>query len=137
MGLDMYLTGEKLFTGQRDKDEDGYEIESIIVSLGYWRKHANLHGYIVKEFANGEDNCQDIDLSIEQLNQLLEAVKDPANLPFTEGFFFGKSANDQDQIDEDVAIITRAIGFLSAPILTGSSRGENSVWRSVTYRASW
>lgn len=137
MGLDMYLTGEKFFMHPREKDEEGLEIESIIVSLGYWRKHANLHGYIVKEFANGEDNCQSIDLSIEQLNKLLEATKDPATLPFTEGFFFGQSANDQDQIDEDVAIFTRAIGFLSAPVIIGDAQAQRQVWRSVKYRASW
>jgi len=136
MGLDMYLTGEKFFSslrGGRPKDDEGYVIEKNVLELGYWRKHANLHGYIVATFANNVDNCQDIELDLDSLKQLLEIVKDPANMPKTEGFFFGESANDEQQIKEDTEIITRAIGFLTSPAVTQ----EKDVWRSVHYRASW
>ena len=135
MGLDMYLTGRKFNASMNGspKDDEGYEIEALHIKLGYWRKHANLHGYIVQTFAEGEDNCQDIELSLENLEQILEAVKAPTCMAKTEGFFFGESSNTQDQIDEDVAIISRAIGFLTAPIVTQ----ERDIWRTVIYRASW
>ena len=95
MGLDMYLSGRKRWYGvSGPKDEHGYQIEEVSVVLGYWRKHANLHGYIVQRFASGEDNCQDIDLTLENLNELLEVVKAPELMPMTEGFFFGSSNND-------------------------------------------
>ena len=137
MGLDMYLTGNKYYSQYDNplKDEEGYDIENINVRLGYWRKHPDLHGYIVNTFAEGEDNCQEIELTLENLNDILEAVKKPKkNLPHTEGFFFGESAHDQDQIDEDVKIIERAIGFLSAKTVQGTTKER---FRSVFYRASW
>lgn len=137
MGLDQYLTGEKFFASygknKRPVDDEGYTIEKNVLELGYWRKHANLHGYIVQTFADGKDDCQDIELGMEELEKLLEIVKDPANMPKTEGFFFGESANDEEQIKEDTEIITKAIGFLSA----GLVKQDRDVWRSVHYRASW
>lgn len=138
MGLDMYLTGNKYYSRYDNppKDEEGYDITDINVHLGYWRKHANLHGYIVNTFAEGNDECQGIELSLEDLGKILEAVKDPVNsMEKTEGFFFGESANDQAQIDEDVGIITKAIGFLSSNGVTGQKKKE--MFRSVIYRASW
>lgn len=67
MGLDMYLTGSKfLFTNwehpEKNRKEDGIEIESVRLRLAYWRKHPNLHGYIVQTFADGKDECQEIEL---------------------------------------------------------------------------
>jgi len=133
MGLDMYLIGRKFNAGmEKPKDDEGYEIEEIVVRLGYWRKHANLHGYIVQHFADGRDECQNIELSMENLEQLLKVVKKPTEMEKTKGFFFGESANDDEQIKDDVAILTKAVGFLAA----GTVRKE-SVWRSVVYRASW
>lgn len=133
----MYMSGKKYFSqypNPRPKDDEGYEVEEVRVALGYWRKHANLHGYIVATFAEGEDNCQEIELDIDNLKQLLEVVKNPTQMPKTTGFFFGESANDQEQIDEDVAILTKAVGFLAAADV---KQDEQSVWRSVLYRASW
>jgi hypothetical protein len=135
MGLDQYLKGRKFFfSQQREKDEEGYEIESQDVTLGYWRKHANLHGYIVNEFADGRDECQEIELDLEKINQLLEVVKNPTQMPTTTGFFFGESLNDDEQIKDDTEIFSRAVAFLTAPTVMG---GDKSVWRSVIYRASW
>jgi hypothetical protein len=56
MGLDMYLTGEK-FLMTRNLEEDGFRLRSKTLELGYWRKHPNLHGYIVQTFADGTDEC--------------------------------------------------------------------------------
>jgi len=137
MGLDMYMSGRKFFVGYpaKDFDEEGHEIEEIRVRLAYWRKHANLHGYIVATFAEGADNCQDIELSIEQLHEILEVVKKPDEMPKTEGFFFGESMNDEQQIEEDVELITKCIAFLSAPAVVREDHSK--IWRSVIYRASW
>jgi len=59
MGLDMFLHGEKYFWGHNGKrpKEDGFEVKEHILELGYWRKHPNLHGYIVQTFADGKDEC--------------------------------------------------------------------------------
>ena len=78
MGLDMYLHGEKfLLTQHEDRGkpprEDGYEVRSRTLRLGYWRKHPNLHGYIVQNFAD-EDNCQPIDLDEAGIEEIIYAV---------------------------------------------------------------
>src|ERR1035437_458288 len=99
MGLDMYLTGKKSFSRWKDTkngepnppmtDQDGDPIEESSVELGYWRKHPNLHGYIVKAFADGVDECQPIILAEADLVNIIDRVNHDA-LPETSGFFFGK-----------------------------------------------
>lgn len=134
MGLDMYLTGKRTFMyGNEGKDEEGYDIKEIHLKLGYWRKHPNLHGYIVHNYADGEDDCRDISLDEDALIHLLEIVKDPSQMPKTEGFFFGKSSNDDEQIKHDTEIFTRALAFIHSKAVTGN----NQEWRDVIYRASW
>jgi hypothetical protein len=128
MGLDMYLKGDKFFAsynGNRPK-EDGFEVSRHELQLGYWRKHPNLHGYIVQTFAEGKDECQDIDLSAENIEQIIKAVEDGI-LPPTTGFFFG--ASDGSEKEEDLAIFKAALEWLNVK--------EKEVWRSVVYRASW
>lgn len=134
MGLDMYLMGRKHLRFVTDdgaliaRQEDGYPISVIEIDLGYWRKHANLHGYIVNTFAGGEDNCQRIELDVEDLHRIAEAVTS-RSLPHTEGFFFGKSDGTDEEIAEDLEIIKKAIDWLLLDTKDG--------WRSVYYQASW
>jgi hypothetical protein len=163
MGLDMYLRGEKYFWSNRrnpevNRKEDGFKVETITVQLGYWRKHPNLHGFIVSSFADGRDECQPIELDHEDLAKIINAVKQK-RLPPTTGFFFGASDNDQRQINEDVTTLERARTWLlesdREPIQTGipkSIGGGLSVMevkltddaddkqrasRRVIYQASW
>ena len=133
MGLDMYLTGEKFVWTDWEHPEnnpvmDGYEIGEYSLRIGYWRKHANLHGYIVKTFANGVDECQRIDLSKEDLEKIIDTINTRA-LPHTTGFFFGESDDSGEQIAHDVEILARAIVWLETK--------EKGVSRSLYYRASW
>ncbi len=111
MGLDMYLTGDKYFHENPAIDE-GYQVKSHRLRLGQWRKHPNLHGYIVENFAEGEDECQEIQLEDTDIRQILQAIKDNA-LPFTEGFFFGESDGSEKQ--EDIEIFTKALEWLLNP----------------------
>lgn len=133
MGLDMYLSGKKfLWTDwknpENNRQEDGFRVSEIELSIGYWRKHPNLHGYIVKTFAGGEDNCQSIDLTADALRDVIKAVQE-RRLPETSGFFFGKSDSSAEEIAEDVKQLTSAITWLEAE--------EKGVSRSIEYRASW
>lgn len=133
MGLDMYLMGD-IYHGVYDMSHGKYEekplpcLEEESFRLGYWRKHPNLHGYIVKKFADGKDECQRIDLNIEALLAIIEAVKAKI-LPHTEGFFFGKSEGTQEELNADLIILRRAAEWLAA--------AEENFPRSVYYRASW
>ena len=125
MGLDMYLNGRMSLYDSKEKSGD-FVVRSKELELGYWRKHPDLHGYIVKNYAKGVDDCKPIKLDIEALEDILEAVKEN-NLPLTEGFFFGSS--DDHKNKESVVILKAAIKWLKEK--------ETDVYKSVSYVASW
>ena len=128
MGLDMYLRGRKFvgWSPETTRHEDGFAINNVELELGYWRKHPNLHGFIVQTFAKGVDECQEIDLSSDDLDTIIAAVK-AKMLPATTGFFFGRS--DGSEHDDDIKILEAAKTWLNTP--------EESGMRAVHYRASW
>ncbi|MGH9344372.1 MAG: phosphoglycerate kinase [Terriglobia bacterium] len=130
MGLDMYLTGEKFVMDSRlNLKEDGFRLRSKTIELGYWRKHPNLHGYIVQTFAGGEDQCQNIDLGVPDRIRSIIAAIEARTLPDTTGFFFGVSDTSPERVAEDIAIFRKALAWLETE--------EAGVFRSVIYRASW
>jgi len=152
MGLDMYLAGEDFIHYAPPempkptvvcswlKENHKLEIKKVEFDLGYWRKHPDLHGYIVEKFAEGVDECQEIWMNLERLNQLRDAIENDNLAHGTTGFFFGASpAKDsasldeliwyREQKEEDLKIIDRAIEYLKEE--------PEGIWRSVTYRASW
>ena len=123
MGLDMYLTGTRYFCNPgRTRGERKAEL----IDLGYWRKHPDMHGYIVKSFAGGVDECQEIDLSADHLRKVIAAILADA-LPKTTGFFFGVS--DGTEKAEDLQIFREALAWIEAD--------DAIAWRSIAYRASW
>ena len=96
MGLDQYAMARK--EGQEDKE------------IAYWRKHPNLQGWMEQLYREkgGEDvfNCVDVELTFEDLEQL-EASIEGAELPDTQGFFFGKNS-DVYYREQDLAFIADA-----------------------------
>lgn len=108
MGLDMYLMDEATNT-----------------EIGYWRKHPNLHGFIVNTFASGVDECQKIYLSEDDIKCIIDAVNS-RNLPHTTGFFFGYS--DGTEGPKTIEIFTKALEVMS------NTPKSN---RKVYYQASW
>ena len=131
MGLDMYLDGDKYLALDFDNPEntlteDGYRLTNRTLRLGYWRKHPNLHGYIVSNFADGVDQCQRIHLSEDDIEKIIDAVARNA-LPHTEGFFFGVS--DGSEREETLRIFRDALQWLRTT--------ESNVFRSIYYQASW
>jgi len=136
MGLDMYLVGRKYVGGSFNQDidkEDGFPVDSVKLELGYWRKHRKLHGYIVNTFAEGKDECQKIDLGVDELRKIATALR-TNDLPNTEGFFFGNEEIDEEEkerSEEYAKQIEEAIKWLD--------KGESPYFwkRSVYYRASW
>jgi hypothetical protein len=164
MGLDMYLSGDKYFvpdyktlqaeyeagkerpgpsearTLGKPVDADGEAISSSQHELGYWRKFAPLHEYIVETFANGVDECQRIDLDGDDLEMIAVALTDDA-LPSNDncgGFLFG-SGEGWDEYRAEAAHhadkIRAAAQWLEASPLHPS--GSHAQWRSVHYQASW
>ena len=82
----------------------------IRYQIGYFRKFNALHSYIVKTFANGIDNCQDIILYKEDVEQIKKVLDDvlKANteekareiLPIQSRFFFGETDYDEFYFNE-------------------------------------
>lgn len=128
MGLDMYLWGResKHFAEPRMTDEQGHQVVALEVDLGYWRKHPNLHGFIVDTFADGVDECQRIALDVEDIEKIIHAINAKA-LPYTEGFFFGKSENTEAEAAFDRKVFMEALDWV---------RAEPRI-RRVIYQASW
>jgi hypothetical protein len=137
MGLDMYLYAEQYHSAYSDdKDESGRSIRLredgdyspvyTRLDAGYWRKHPNLHGFIVQTFADGKDECQDIYLNADMIAQIINAIEANA-LPKTEGFFFGES--DGTEKDYDLTVFNDAIKWLNIKV--------PNVYKSIVYRASW
>lgn len=123
MGLDMYLTGERVF---RERHDNRPYRQSERFALAYWRKHPDLHGFIVQTFARGQDDCEEIGLDASDLQRIIDAVQ-RRQLPHTTGFFFG--ASDGSEQARDLILLTDALDWLTAE--------DPAASRSVIYRASW
>lgn len=102
MGLDMFafMTKEHIAQSVDFKVENATEIH-------YWRKHPDLHGwmeqlYYDKGGASECFNCVNVELTKDDLDRLEDALH-MAELPLTNGFFFGKS--DGSEIDDDLRFI--------------------------------
>jgi len=145
MGLDMYLTGDKYKRSETDAEYnqinveyvDGFPRKSQRLDLGYWRKYAPLHQYIVNTYADGEDNCRVIDLSIDDLYNIADACRNnrlPANKDCG-GFFFG---DDEwwDELRKEGEIDAKTFED-AAKWLKSEEDDDNKYWHSVEYCASW
>jgi hypothetical protein len=92
MGLDMYLN-KRTYIGahyehnriqasidiRRDDQVipiDPGKVISIEERVGYWRKANTIHKWFVDNCQGGEDNCQETQVSEEQLKKLLGLCKD-------------------------------------------------------------
>jgi len=120
MGLDQYAY---VVWPHKDNDNFGYYWNDEndpngekVTKLTYWRKHANLQGYmenlwISKRSASGNPvepdtegwfageivfNCQPLRLTFQDLKELKEAIVN-SRLPHTTGFFFGESDEEHDK----------------------------------------
>lgn len=135
MGLDMNMRGRKINMnwGEDAPNQDGFLVAETVLDLGYWRKHPNLHGYIVENFADGIDECQSIELGENDILQIINAIEED-NLPQTEGFFFGSSPERGSEYYEEVKQSDLEI---FNKIWKWMQTKEDKVYRAVEYRASW
>ena len=92
MGLDMHLI-RKVYIGGNYKHNgikgtiglkkgdvkiplDKKKIQYIEEDAGYWRKANQIHKWFVDNIQNGNDDCGDYDVSIDQLKGLLKLCKE-------------------------------------------------------------
>lgn len=128
MGLDMYLEVSKYVGGwDHSTDEEKSTFKQIIKAVGveklvspaspginirvnvaYWRKANAVHSWFVRELAKGVDECQDIYVSIEDMENLIAECKAALELYAVgdiqaagermqpqAGFFFGTTEVDK------------------------------------------
>ena len=94
MGLDQYATARR---GEAQTDDEGHTYYEDSKELAYWRKHPNLQGWMEELYrekgGEQEFNCEDLELTLDDLDALEKSLDDEA-LPETAGFFFGGDADD-------------------------------------------
>jgi len=153
----MYLQGERYRGYQAGEDSTkhhtaymGHKLMESRYEIDYWRKHNQLHGYIIKEFAtDGEDNCEPIYLSHADIEQIIEYLGSVQDFPAAPGFFFGDDSNEYspEQRENDVMAFRNALDFLDAEedqsnMVETLNHEDKTVFRheyhhNVYYQASW
>ena len=117
MGLDMYAYKTPRTTDATPVD---YKIpKKGSAELHYWRKHADLHGwmqalYFEKGGADPQFNLASVELDETDLDRLerdIQAVHSPETL----GFFFGET--DESEKEDDLDFITNARAALNEGFL--------------------
>ena len=125
MGLDMYLTGKKFIPNHDGKHQrpivDGYEVSSMDLDLGQWRKHWALHKYIEQDYV-------DKSLEADFLLEIADAVEqgnlpDADYSPQTDAFH-----KEPEEIAKTAKIFRDAAAWLQR---------EDGFWRDVEYYGSW
>lgn len=71
MGLDIYINKNKTVEHDRDGRERTVKISEVL----YLRKANQIHRYIVENFADGRDECQEICLDVEDIKTLNDICK--------------------------------------------------------------
>ena len=104
MGLDQYA--------KKVKSDYDYETKTdtiVKTEIHYWRKHNALEGWMANLWRSrgmdGEFNCQVVQLTKDNLDNLENDIKE-GRLPQTEGFFFGAdTSQDEDRKADDLEFI--------------------------------
>lgn len=120
MGLDMYLGVVTDQQGECDNQECEEKQHPIIEEIGYWRKANAIHGWFIRNCADGIDECQQIEVKANDLIKLREECervldnKELAEqlLPPTPGFFFGSYELDEwywESLEETVRNVLIAL----------------------------
>jgi len=162
MGLDMYLDARKSLYVSKYMDDSNGEIKlelpdelkgfegiwhGVITQdtnygIGYWRKANHIHRWFVEHCGNGVDECQDMYIEQEDLEQLLETCTKVLEdhslaktlLPTQDGFFFG--GTDYDEYYFRDTEYTKKV--CEAAIALLKSEADNKQYRyQIHYQASW
>jgi hypothetical protein len=165
MGLDMYLTKE-LYIGFGNEcnevviknKEAGTEItitepvKAIRMEAGYWRKANHIHNWFVKNVQEGNDNCEEHWVDIEDLIKLRNVCKQvevewginkmlddnskdkiESLLPTAEGFFFGDTAYNEYYIND----VKQTIKIIDDAFASAKEYEGKGISVDFYYRSSW
>jgi hypothetical protein len=161
MGLDMYLN-KKTYIGanfEHRKVKGKVEItigekrqkvnikfnrlSEISEHVGYWRKANAIHAWFVREVQNGVDECQEANVPLKKLEELLaicvKIVKNKSAkvadklLPPQSGFFFGNTAIDDWYYND----LKNTIKILRPLIKEIKAEQKLGTYPEVFYQSSW
>jgi hypothetical protein len=144
MGLDQYLYRNHFYYENESPSviegfTDTSKVREIKEEVGYWHKANQIHRWFVQNVQDGNDDCQEYEVSLDDLktlrNNCIFALQNrsitDSVLPIQSGFFFGSYEYNEFyfyQLDETIKIIDSVI----------ASHPENA--RHIVYygyRASW
>lgn len=119
MGLDQYLSKKKNISFERLENGNTRSVDEEI-TFGYWRKFNALHNFIVKEFANGVDECQQIYMGEREFVEILDTLRKveatpvlaPDLLPTGAGPFFESTKYDEwyfQEVKDSIKIFEEAL----------------------------
>lgn len=150
MGLDMYLNAHQYVSPYSNAKLHG-ELDAVLSSVfptmkekvsgvtfeaAYWRKSNAIHNWFVTNVQDGRDECQESDVSKEQLKELVELCKtvlaDPMRaselLPTLGGFFFGSIAYDDWYFEDINQTINMLTPLITDPAYEGFEFSYQSSW---------
>jgi len=150
MGLDMYLEARKYVSGLDHNTEEHNAlyralVESVqghlchasmpsvksvevLFNVMYWRNSIQIHNWFIDNCAYGTDECQDIEVSIDDLKKLRDFCGEVASM-FPEGY-----GDDEKYIPELSENLINAIGEKLPPsnaYFFGSTEFELWYYRTV------
>ena len=150
MGLDMFLTkrthvyhyGAHDTSPQASVTYPGVRSErvsDITERMGVWRKANAIHQWFVDNVQDGEDDCREAHVEVDQLRKLMDAVNQvledrtlaPTLLPTQGGFFFGSLDYDQYYF-EDLELTQQ----ICKNAIT-ESESDGSGMSEYIYQSSW
>lgn len=178
MGLDMYFNMKRYETVSRYRLKEGAKVpenfypaelkglqehifernflgKDCSYGVGYFRKFNALHNWIVKNCANGVDECQEIILKRSDIEKILFICKEiqsdhskaPKLMPTGAGFFFGSTEYDDwyfEDIDCAIDLMTEILKVLDEEAkyrekirASGEVPAVSSYSWEVIYQASW
>jgi len=136
------------FRDENYSDEKVWDDRSVSRStdykIGYWRKANHIHNWFVTHCAEGVDECQEIYVSFNELEDLYNAcdavMKDHSKaselLPTQSGFFFGGTDYDDyyfQDIQDTMEILEKTLKFLH----NQEHKKNNRKDFQIIYQASW
>jgi len=151
MGLDMYLEAERgIWSSEPERPVvHGHTLKSYRVEAGYWRNANAIHEWFIREVVEDMDNCKDVTVPREKLEELLALCKRlvatrkrakrkadklaAESLPPTRGFFFGHYEVDGrywEDVERTMTILADALERFA-----GKENGLDKY--NFYYRASW
>ena len=128
--------------GADEKHIKSERVQYIEEQLMYWRKANQIHQWFVKNVQDGEDDCREYTVTVEELKQLMdvcyEVITDNSKaeelLPASRGFFFGGYDYDEyyfTQVTNTYKILKEVVEELEEH----SKEINKNAW--IQYRASW